>query len=422
MKVLQINAVNSLSSTGRTVSELAVGLEARGIESRIAYSAGPAPEHGYLVGTPLEKKRHALGSRLAGRQAYFSKRGTRGLLRYIEAEAPDVVHLRNLHGNYINLPMLLSYLGERDIPTVVNLDDCWYFTGKCCHYTIDGCYRWETGCGSCPRLHKDNPSWFFDRSAEMWADKKRLFEAIPRLGVIGVSDWITAEAERSYLSSASIVRRIYNWVDLDIFKPSPMHEARQRLGFPLNGTIVLGVASGWSDAKGLGDFNQLAERVIAGLTDFGVNSVGATTSTPVFIVLVGGVGKRSSVSPHIDIAGKTHDVKQLADYYSAADVFLQLSPEETFGKVTAEALACGTPAVVYDSTANPELIRSGCGYVVDRGDLFQVLSRISRIVSEGKQQYSERCRWFAESQFDKESLIDEHVALYQELCLLSGRA
>jgi len=180
MKVLQVNAVNALSSTGRTVSELAAGLETRGIESRVAYSAGPAPKHGYLIGTQLEKKLHALRSRLSGRQAYFSKRATRGLLRYIEAESPDVVHLRNLHANYINLPMLLSFLGERDIPTVVNLDDCWYFTGKCCHYTIDGCYRWETGCGSCPRLRKDNPSWFIDASAEMWADKKRLFESIPR--------------------------------------------------------------------------------------------------------------------------------------------------------------------------------------------------------------------------------------------------
>jgi len=152
------------------------------------------------------------------------------------------------------------------------------------------------------------------------------------LGVIGVSDWITSEAERSYLSSASIMRRIYNWVDLDVFRPSSVHEARQRLGLPVRGTVVLGVASGWNDAKGLGDFNRLAERLFAGLNTPGVDSGLAAVSGPVSIVLVGGVGRRTSASQRINLVGVTHDVKQLADYYSAADVFLQLSSEETFGR------------------------------------------------------------------------------------------
>ena len=418
MKILQVNAVNGVLSTGRTVTELAAGLEARGIENRTAYSMGPKPEHGYRIGTSVEKTTHALGSRLLGRQAYFSSRGTRGLLRYIDDESPDVVHLRNLHGNYIHLPMLLEYLGERDIPTVVNLDDCWFFTGKCCHYTIDGCHRWETGCGSCPRLRKDNPSWFIDATARMWADKRRLFEAIPRLGVIGVSDWISSEVERSFLSCASIIRRIYNWVDLDLFRPRPMREARERLGLPLDGVISLGVAGGWSDAKGLSDFNELARMLT--VPGSGGDSTAAAAARRVSIVLVGGMGRRTAVSRDIVVVGVTHDVGELADYYSAADAFLQLSPEETFGKVTAEALACGTPAVVYDSTANPELVRSGCGYVVDCGDIPQVLSRVSRIAAEGKREYSERCRWFAKMHFEKESLIDEHVALYEELRAIGG--
>jgi len=181
-------------------------------------------------------------------------------------------------------------------------------------------------------------------------------------------------------------------VDLDVFRPSSVHEARQRLGLPVRGTVVLGVASGWNDAKGLGDFNRLAERLFAGLNTPGVDSGLAAVSGPVSIVLVGGVGRRTSASQRINLVGVTHDVKQLADYYSAADVFLQLSSEETFGKVTAEALACGTPAVVYDSTANPELLGPGCGYVVNRGDLSQVVSRLRRIATRGKQFYAEHCR------------------------------
>ncbi|MDP2400674.1 MAG: glycosyltransferase, partial [Actinomycetota bacterium] len=364
---------------------------------------------------------HALGSRLSGRQAYFSVRGTRGLLRYMEAESPDVVHLRNLHANYVHLPMLLRYLGERDIPTVVNLHDCWYFTGKCCHYTMDGCNRWESGCGSCRRLSKDNLSWFIDATAEMWADKKRLFEAIPRLGVIGVSDWVTSEAERSFLSSAAIIKRIYNWIDLDVFKPAVQCEARHRLALP-EGFVILGVASGWSESKGLADFNLLAERLSTASMDSGLGTTGGLVArTPPTIILVGGVGKRVSVSRSIHLAGITHDVRELAEYYSAADVFLQLSAEETFGKVTAEALACGTPAIVYDSTANPELIGPGCGYVVDRGDLSQVMSRIRDVASAGRPSFSDSCRRFAESQFEKDRLINEHVVLYEQLCALSRK-
>jgi glycosyltransferase involved in cell wall biosynthesis len=422
MKVLQINAVNALSSTGRTVAELAAGLEARGIESRVAYSAGPAPHRGYLIGTPLGKRLHALGSRLSGRLAYFSRRGTRGLLRYIEAESPDVVHLRNLHGNYIDLPMLLQYLGEHDIPTVVSLHDCWYFTGKCCHYTVDGCYRWETGCGSCPRLKKDNPSWFFDATAEMWADKKRLFEAIPRLGVLGVSDWVTSETERSYLSTASATKRIYNWIDLDVFRPLPALEARQRLGLPADATIVLGVASGWSDAKGLADFNRVAEQLSADLADDESGPDEGAARRPISVVLVGDLGERASVSQAINLVGATHDVRELADYYSAADVFLQLSLEETFGKVTAEALACGTPAIVYDSTANPEVIGAGCGYVVEPGDISELSRRIGQVVAVGRESFSTTCRDFASAQFDKDRLIDEHVAFYERLCTIARRS
>jgi hypothetical protein len=119
---------------------------------------------------------------------------------------PDIVHLQNLHGNYINLKRLLTYLGENDIPTVLTLHDCWFFTGMCCHYTVDKCYKWENECFECPQLHKENKSWFFDRTRKIFNDKKKWFCSIPRLAVIGVSDWITNEAKRSFLFSALIWR------------------------------------------------------------------------------------------------------------------------------------------------------------------------------------------------------------------------
>ncbi|MRR37182.1 group 1 glycosyl transferase, partial [bacterium] len=307
MKVLQINAVNGLSSTGRIVQELAFGLEARGIECSIAYTYGTVPERGYVIGTKFERLIHALGSRIVGKQGYFSKRGTRGLIRFIETESPDVVHLHNLHGNYVNLPMLLGHLARMDIPTVLTLHDCWFYTGKCCHYTSDACNRWEAGCGSCPRLCKDNRSWMIDASASMWAEKKSLFEAIPRLAVVGVSDWITSEARRSYLSCASDIRRIYNWVDMEVFKPSRPSEAGMRCGFGDEGFVILGVASCWSPAKGLDDFAHLARMIENGALDLEPHGTPASRPARPRIVLLGAVKDTASLPACISLVGPTSD-------------------------------------------------------------------------------------------------------------------
>jgi len=151
VKVLQVNAVYGEGSTGRLVQELDAELNRSGVDCVVAYS-GSERTVGYQIGNPLDRKIHALGSRVTGKQAYFSAASTRRLLDFMRSESPDVVHLHNLHSNYINLPVLLRYLGECDIATVVTLHDCWFYTGKCCHYTLSDCSRWQSGCGSCPRL------------------------------------------------------------------------------------------------------------------------------------------------------------------------------------------------------------------------------------------------------------------------------
>jgi glycosyltransferase involved in cell wall biosynthesis len=415
MRVVQVNAVNGVGSTGRSVAELAAGLERRGITSPVAYSSGMPAEGGYVIGSRFEKRVHALASRVTGRQAYFSRRGTIHLLRYLDEELPDLVHLHNLHSNFINLPMLLEYLATKDIATVVTLDDCWHYTGKCCHYTADSCYRWQSGCGSCPRLMKDNPSWLIDATAAMWTDKRRLYAQIPRLGVVGVSDWITTEARRSFLAEATILRRIHNWVDLDTFAPSPKqgHVPRPWTGDEF---VMLGVASRWSSAKGLDDFGRLAEALEGGaLAGSRISRAGGSRAKP-RVVLVGAVDAKTHLPPSVSVVHPTDSARELAHYYRWADVLLQLSQEETFGKVVAEGLACGTPVIAYDSTANPELVGPGCGYVIEPGRIDRLVAGIGHVMELSRDYFSESCRVHAERNFDKESLIDEHVRLYRELC------
>lgn len=398
MKVLQINAVSGISSTGRTSTEMADYLNQNGHEGFIAYSAGVPYDKGFKIGNNLDVKIHALLSRLLGTQAYFSFYATKKLIKFIYKMKPDVVHLRNLHSNYINLKFLLNHLAKNDIPTVITLHDCWFFTGKCTHYTTDNCYKWQTGCGGCPRLKKDNPSWFFDRTRKMHRDKKKWFSAIPRLAVIGVSDWITSEARKSFFSSAKIIKRIYNWIDLETFKPTETIELRHNLNLQ-NKFIILGVASGWSNAKGLDKFIELAGKL----------------SSDTAIILVGGMKENINLPANVIHIQETHDAKELAQYYSLADVYLHLSLEETFGKTIAEAMACGTPAVVFDSTACPEVVGNDCGIVVSPNDMEAVYKAVLEIKSSGKGKYADKCIKRATENFNMDDNIKQTINLYHEI-------
>lgn len=396
MKVLQINAVYRMSSTGRTMLETHEYLKQNGLESFVACADNAGDSEVFLIGTKIEKKLHALLSRLLGKQGYFSKRGTKQLLKYIDSIEPDVVHLRNLHSNYINFPMLMEYLAKKDIATVLTLHDCWFYTGKCVHYFADNCFKWQEKCGNCPRLKKDNVSYIFDRTEAVLCEKKRLFNAIPRLGVIGVSDWITGEARNSILNCAPMLQRIYNWIDLETFKPNADNKAEN------DETIILAVAMGWSREKGLMDVLEVSKYL----------------KDDECIVLVGDVPGNVVMPSNVTHVNQTSNLLELVSYYQKATVFLNLSWRETFGKVSAEALACGTPIICYNVTASPELVGDGCGYVVEKGNIRDVYEKIQMIKGH-KNVYSEKCVEFAKQNFDKTQNLKELVCFYRELCNLN---
>ncbi|OUQ79824.1 glycosyltransferase [Flavonifractor sp. An100] len=400
MKIVQINAVYQTGSTGRIAMELHRALMDLGQESYVFTSDGNCIDANvFPLGSKLDHKAHALFSRLSGEQGYFSAGATKALLRELDRLVPDVVHLHNLHGNYIHLPMLLNYLGGKNIATVITLHDCWFFTGKCTHYTIQGCQRWQTGCYGCPRIKNDNASWFFDRTPKMWSDKKKLFTAIPRLGVIGVSDWITNEAKKSFLQHAAVIRRIYNWIDIDRFYPQNT-DIRQKYQIPDEKLLILCIGGGWNEHSS--KYQDL---------------IGLSRLLPenMHILLAGAVNSSSPLPSNITSVGYVHGLEELAQVYSAADVYIHLSKEDTFGKVIAEAMACGTPAIVYDSTACPEIVGQNCGYIVPVGDLSQIYHFVCEIGEKGKSFYSASCRDFVEKRFKKEELIADTVGLYQTL-------
>lgn len=402
MRVLQINAVYRQLSTGRNAQELNDVFNQKGHEAAVAFSVGNVvdPAREYLIGHKLGQKLHALLSRITGLQGYFSSHATRKLLAFMDVFQPNVVLLNNLHANYIHLPMLLDYLAKKDIPTVAVLHDCWFYTGKCCHYTTVGCYRWQEACGSCPAKRAYNKSWFFDRTEKMLADKTRGFQSIPRLGVVAVSDWMLREAKASAVFKNAVkITHIRNWIDTQQFAVGDGTALRKKLGL-VDKKVILCVASGWDENKGLSTVMAIVGRLHKNEK----------------LVLVGNITKNKKLPASVIHIPLTQSASELAEYYCMADVFMQPSLEETFGKVAAEALCCGTPVVCFNSTANPELIGENCGTVVPVGDLDAMLREIRQILSRGKAYYTQYCRKFAQESFDMKRIVPQYIELFEDIC------
>lgn len=401
MKIVQINAVYEFSSTGRTTRELHTYLRESGHQSYVfCNNKSDINNNIYKIGTYWEYKLHRFLGCLFGLQGYFSFVRTYWMIKKLRAIDPDVVVLRNLHSNSTQLPMILNYLRKMDVPTVIVLHDCWMFTGFCTYYTKDNCYKWKQGCYKCPLIKGKKNSWIFDTSSWVYNNKKKHLTQLKKLAVIGVSVWVANEARMSFLKDSMIIKSIYNWIDLNVFRPVDASALRNRLHLNPNDFVILGVAQQWSEAKGLSYYYHVAEKY-----------------TDIRIVMVGGFNKVPL--PNMIAVGSLTSTSELAEYYSLADVFLNFTQQETFGKVTAEAISCGTPVIVNNNTASPELV-GDCGIVIPNNDLESCYKAISVIKERGKEFYKNRCRERAIKLFDKEKQLKKYNQLFEELSSLKN--
>lgn len=348
-RVLFINSVCGDGSTGRIVTELYRYLENVGYDCLIAYGRKNALEEfkTIKIGCQFSVYLHGILSRITDRHGFYSIIATKRFLRKVDKYKPDIVHLHNIHGYYINIKLLFKYLSKNSIPIIWTLHDCWAFTGHCAAFDAVDCNKWRTLCMECPQKRIYPASVLMDASKRNYLQKKELFTMLNSLTIVVPSEWLRGMVKKSFLAQYDI-KVIQNGIDLNVFRPID-NDIKMKYHIE-DKTVILGVANSWTPNKGLNHFQYLA----------------AQLSDSYQIILVGLTDNQIAKLPS-QILGfkKTQSVEELVKFYSAADLFFNASIEETMGMVTVEALACGTPVMAFDRTAIPETFDESCGILLD---------------------------------------------------------
>lgn len=399
--LLQINSVANTGSTGRIAEGIGQTAIKAGWKSFIAYGRYAYSSQSELIkiGNKWDIWNHVLQTRLFDKHGLTSKGSTKKLIQRIEQIKPDIIHLHNIHGYYLNYPVLFEYLSPSNIPVVWTLHDCWPFTGHCAYFSYLGCEKWKLQCKHCPNLKEYPTSFGLDNSNTNYLLRKKYFTSISNLTLVPVSDWLENLVHQSFLKKC-YSQRIYNGVDTAIFHPMPTSNSILNK-YPIpNSNFVLGVANVWEKRKGLQDFIQLRKFLPAFYS----------------IVLVGLNSRQITELPN-GIIGiqRTENIEQLRDLYASALAFVNPTWEDNFPTTNLESLACGTPVITYRTGGSPEAISPETSFVVEQGDIQGMVNAIEKICQEGKENYSKACRDRAVRYFNKEERFQEYIDLYNQI-------
>lgn len=367
MRALLINAVCGIRSTGRICTDLAQDLECQGYEVRIAYGRGIVPEqykkYAIKIGDPISVFWHRLMSKGVDQRGFWSVNATKKFIKWADVYDPDLLWLHNLHDSYINIYLLFEWIKSRPKMTVKwTHHDCWAFTGSCFHFAYSKCNQWQEECRKCPKKKLVSNPPLFRTPKRNFEKKKTCFLGVENMELLSPSNWLAAQLKESFLNKYQI-SVLPNKIDTTVFRPLGS-ALRYRMG--LEGKyIILGVASIWNRKKGLNDFVKLSKMLHDNEQ----------------LLLVGLSKKQIQRMPKNVIAiGRTNDCQYLAQLYSLANVFLNLTYEDTYPTVNLEAEACGTPCITYKSGGSPESVP--VENVVEVGDLDSVLARVRELYAD----------------------------------------
>ena len=403
MRIAEINIAMD-GSTGKIMFQIAQIARNNGYEvktfspvvfSKVKKIKKVLPKEHTEFGFSFENGVHRCLGTLLGYNGCFSHIGTWLLVKQLKEFQPDIIHLHNLHGFCINLPMLFRYIKRNSIRVVWTLHDCWPFTGHCPHFTMAECDRWKTGCHHCPQP-RVYPKMYLDTSKRMYALKKKLFSGVNNMTLVTPSEWLADLTKQSFLKDYP-VEVINNGIDLDIFQPTSS-DFRNRYGITQDKHLLLGVTFGWNARKGLDVFIELAKRLDSSFQ----------------IVLVGTDDRVDAQLPtNIISIHRTQNQKELAEIYTAADLFVNPTREEVFGMVNIESLACGTPVITFNSGGSPETIDETCGRVVVCDDMDSLVYQIKLICEYGSFT-GEQCRKRAKH-FEMNGKFQDYINIFEAI-------
>ncbi len=400
MKIAQVDVNYNFSSTGKIVADLVTGLGDLGHSTSACFGRGPDSKNNnaYRISSRAEVLLHALGTRVSGLTGSFSPLATRRLIEHLEYFMPDIVHLHDLHGYFVNIRPIIDYLKDKQIPTVWTFHCEFMYTGKCGH-AFD-CEKWKIECKNCPDLRGYPKSWLFDFTTRMFRDKQSLFADFERVHLVAPSEWL-ADRMRQSIVRHKPISVISNGLDVATFCRCDTKELRSSLGLTDEYVVLSVGADLLSERKGGRWVLELARRNLnAGI---------------VFVMVgVGQVPKQ--IPPNVRMIPRILDQCLLAEYYSLADVLLLTSTKETFSMVSAESLACGTPVIGFDSGAPKEVALPGYGEFVPYSDLEALESLLLRVMAgEVTLMSSTECGQFARTRYSKDSMVQAYESIYRQL-------
>ncbi len=394
--LLQINTTLNYGSTGRIAENIGLVAKKHGWRSVMAH--GPRMKNQstldtYQTTSPFDEKIHgAIYSLLLDRHGLGSTKATKRFIEILKSDIkPDIIHLHNIHGYYINYQILFEYLKKSDCPVVWTLHDCWSFTGHCANFDAINCVKWKTMCEDCPQLRSYPTSMLFDSSKQNFILKSKLFSSIrEKLILVPVSYWLEGLVKESFLKECQ-TQVIHNGIDLSIFKQNPTHNKEK---------LILGVASPFSKEKGFYDFLRLRDLLPL---DYD-------------IMLVGLDDKQLSNLPN-GILGlkRTQSQQELVDLYNRALVFINPTYQDNYPTTNLEAIACGTPVITYKTGGSPESVTNGTGIVTEQGNVNEILQAIKNISTWDSTLTANECRKHASSHFDKNQCFQSYIDLYNSL-------
>ncbi len=399
MKIVQINAVYGVGSTGTLVKDIHEYLKRNGHESFVFWAIkrqdSTNDKHIRRIGNLIDHKLHAILTKIFHNQGFHSNIATKRLCKRIKKINPDVIHLHNLHSNYINLTVLLDFISKNDYPLVLTLHDCWFFTGGCNHYIPYGCDKYKAGCLSCKA---------YPNADEIYGIKRDCFAKIKKLAIVGVSKWTMESAKGSILRDAPLFSYVYNWTDVTERRVGDKRECFDKYNIDGNKKVVLCVSQAWKTGgyKGEKDILYINEKI----SDFAqVVMVGKNIDLP--------------LDSGIRYINYMDDRADLMDLYAHADVYLTASKYETFGLTMIEAMAMGTPVIAYKNTGAKEVVHESCGVLVEDGNKEELLKAVTTMLNADLNCYKARCKKWVNDNFSIEEQIKKYESIYYNAIELS---